>query len=56
MFANVEDEKLYLFTTGYVDWWKEYPGPHVPAPLEVGTAQDTDMVERAKEESSRLPK
>lgn len=49
MFASVEDEKLYLFTTGYVDWWKEYPGPHVPAPLEIGSPRDTDMVERAKE-------
>lgn len=49
MFASVEDEKLYLFTTGYVDWWKEYPGPHVPAPLEIGSARETDIVERAKE-------
>jgi hypothetical protein len=49
MFASVEDQKLYLFTTGYVDWWKEYPGPHVPAPLEIGSAGETDMVERSKE-------
>lgn len=49
MLASVEDEKLYLFTTGYVDWWKEYPGPHVQAPLEVGAAKETDMIERAKE-------
>jgi len=49
MFVNVEDEKLYLFTTGYVSWWKEYPGPHVPAPLEIGSARETDMIERAKE-------
>jgi hypothetical protein len=49
MFANVENEKHYLFTTGYVDWWKEYPGPHVPAPLEIGSPQKTDLIERAKE-------
>lgn len=49
MLASVEDEKLYLFTTGYVDWWKEYPGPHVPAPLEIGSPIETDMVERARE-------
>ena len=49
MFANLEDEKLYLFTTGYVDWWREYPGPHVPAPLEIGSPFRTDMIERAKE-------
>jgi len=49
MFANVEDQKLYLFTTGYVDWWKEYPGPHIPAPLEIGAATKTDMVQSALE-------
>ena len=49
MLANVEDEKTFLFTTGYVKWWKEYPGPHVPAPLEIGSGRDTDVIERAKE-------
>ncbi|SRR5579862_777111 len=49
MLACVEDEKTYLFTTGYVDWWKEYPGPHVPAPLEIAAANDTDIIERARE-------
>lgn len=49
MLANVEDQKLYLFTTGYVDWWKEYPGPHIPAPLEIGAATKADMVQSAQE-------
>jgi len=39
----------YLFTTGYVPYWDEYPGPHVPALLQIGSAGDTDMRERAKE-------
>lgn len=37
------------FSTGYVDWWKEYPGPHIPAPLEIGSANETDLRERSRE-------
>ena len=43
------DDKNYLFTSGYVPWWNEYPGAHIPAPLEIGSARDTNMEERAKE-------
>lgn len=39
----------YLFTSGYVPWWDEYPGPHIPAPLQIGASGDTDIRERAKE-------
>ncbi len=39
----------YLFTSGYVPWWKEYPGPHIPAPIEVGAEGGGDLRERAKE-------
>jgi hypothetical protein len=39
----------YLFTSGYVSWWDEYPGPHIPAPLEIGSCGKTDMRERARE-------
>lgn len=28
--------RRFLFTTGYVPWWEMYPGPHIPAPLEIG--------------------
>ncbi|KAB2912388.1 MAG: helix-turn-helix domain-containing protein [Dechloromonas sp.] len=49
MLASVEDQKLFLFTTGYVDWWREYPGPHIPAPLEIGAATKADMVQSAQE-------
>jgi hypothetical protein len=42
-------DQSYLFTGGYVPWWNEYPGMHIPAPLELGTALPTDMKERAKE-------
>lgn len=46
--CTIEDDH-YLFTTGYVPWWKEYPGPHIPAPLQIGTVSGRDIHERARE-------
>jgi hypothetical protein len=46
--CNVGEES-YLFTSGYVAWWDEYPGPHIPAPLEIGSCGKTDIRERARE-------
>jgi hypothetical protein len=45
----VVGEEYFLFTSGYVEWWKEYPGPHIPAPIEIGSAGPTDMRQRAFE-------
>jgi argonaute-like protein implicated in RNA metabolism and viral defense len=45
---SVGDE-TYLFTSGYVPWWDEYPGPHIPAPLQIGAYGQTDMRQRAQE-------
>jgi hypothetical protein len=42
-------DQSYLFTGGYVPWWNEYPGMHIPAPLEIGSAAPSDMRERSKE-------
>jgi hypothetical protein len=39
----------YLFTSGYIPWWDEYPGPHIPAPLQIGSCGDTDLRQRARE-------
>jgi hypothetical protein len=39
----------FLFTSGYVTWWHEYPGPHIPAPLQIGSSAKTDIFERATE-------
>jgi hypothetical protein len=39
----------YLFTSGFVPWWNEYPGPHIPAPIQIGSAGDTDIRQRAME-------
>lgn len=46
---NGGDSKNYLFTTGYVRSWKEYPGPHIPSPLEIQSAIDSDISERSLE-------
>jgi hypothetical protein len=42
-------DQSYLFTSGYVPWWDEYPGPHIPAPLEIGACGPTDIRQRALE-------
>ncbi|UCI23013.1 hypothetical protein FJ970_32185 (plasmid) [Mesorhizobium sp. B2-1-8] len=39
----------YLYTSGYVPWWDEYPGPHIPAPLQIGSCGPTDIRQRASE-------
>jgi hypothetical protein len=44
--CRVNDDSIYLFTSGYMPEWKTYPGPHVPAPLRLVTTGDVD-VERA---------
>lgn len=41
--------ETYLFTSGFVPWWNEYPGPHIPAPIQIGAAGDTDIRQRAAE-------
>jgi hypothetical protein len=48
-YCRVGGEKSYLFTTGYVEAWGEYPGPHIPAPREVGSVDETDIFERCRE-------
>lgn len=47
--CTVGAQEHYLFTTGYVPYWDEYPGPHVPAPLQIGSAGETDIRARARE-------
>ena len=46
--CTVGDES-YLYTSGYVPWWDEYPGPHIPAPLQIGSCGPTNMRQRASE-------
>jgi hypothetical protein len=47
--CTVGDNQHYLFTTGFIPTWDEYPGPHIPAPLQIGVVGETDIKERARE-------
>jgi hypothetical protein len=47
--CTIGDADHYLFLTGFVPAWDEYPGPHIPAPLHISADGDTDMVQRARE-------
>lgn len=38
-----------MFTSGYVPRGNEYPGPHIPAPIQIGCSGSTDLRQRAKE-------
>ncbi|MES1242757.1 MAG: hypothetical protein ABUT39_14165 [Acidobacteriota bacterium] len=42
-------QDTYLFTSGFVPYWNEYPGPHIPAPVQIGSAGETDLRQRATE-------
>ncbi len=46
--CQIEGES-YLFTSGYVPWWDEFPGAHIPAPMQIGSAGPTDIEARSKE-------
>lgn len=47
--VDVDGRDHYLFTTGFVPWWKEYPGPYIPSPIQFGSVGPTDLKARAKE-------
>jgi hypothetical protein len=42
-------QESFLFTMGYVSWWNEYPGPYIPAPVQIGSCGETDLRQRATE-------
>jgi hypothetical protein len=46
--CQIENE-TYLFTSGYVPWWDEFPGAHIPAPIQIGSAGPTDLEARSRE-------
>ena len=46
--CQIEGES-YLFTSGYIPWWDEFPGAHIPSPIQIGSAGDTDIEARARE-------
>lgn len=47
--CSVNDASSYLFTTGYMQELHTYPGPHIPAPVEIRSDRAID-IERASRE------
>jgi argonaute-like protein implicated in RNA metabolism and viral defense len=47
--CSIGESDHYLFTTGFVPAWNQYPGPHIPAPLKIGVDGSGDVQERARE-------
>jgi hypothetical protein len=47
--CTVNEDATYLFTTGYMDDLKTYPGPHIPVPIKVVVDKDADVNQIASE-------
>lgn len=41
--CTVNDDAFYLFTTGYMEDLKTYPGPHIPVPFRIKTDAKSDI-------------
>lgn len=47
--VEIENSRHFLFTSGFVDDWESYPGPHIPSPLELDFGLCSDPILCAKE-------
>jgi hypothetical protein len=47
--CTVNESASYLFTTGYMPELNTYPGPHIPAPVEIRSDQSIDMEHAARD-------
>jgi len=47
--CTVNESVSYLFTTGYMPELNTYPGPHIPAPVEIRSDQPIDMERAARD-------
>jgi hypothetical protein len=41
--CQVNRSAAYLYTTGFIPEWRTYPGPHIPAPIQLRTDKDSDV-------------
>lgn len=56
-FCTINDQTRLLYTTGVYRPWGTYPGPHIPAPLEiVAPGIESDALRRVSEETLGLTK
>jgi len=49
MFCRVNEDTVFLYTTGYIPEWGTYPGPHIPAPIQLVCGQDSDILQVASD-------
>ena len=47
--CRINDDATYLFTTGYIEEWKTYPGVHIPMPLQIVTDDTTNLLRAASD-------
>ncbi|WP_029585865.1 hypothetical protein [Bradyrhizobium sp. URHD0069] len=47
--CSVNDASSYLFTTGYMQELNTYPGPHIPAPVEIRSDRAIDIERVSKD-------
>lgn len=47
--CSIGDDAYFLFTTGFIPQWSEYPGPHIPTPLQLGSVSGSEILDRARE-------
>ena len=47
--CRINDDATYLFTTGYIEEWKTYPGVHIPMPLQIVAEESTNILRAASD-------
>ena len=48
-FCQINRANTYLYTTGFIPEWGTYPGPHIPAPIEIVASHGTDVHQIAQD-------
>jgi hypothetical protein len=49
MFCRVNEDAVFLYTTGYIPEWGTYPGPHIPAPIQLVCGENSDILRVASD-------
>lgn len=47
--CTINNQSAYLFTTGYMEELKTYPGPHIPVPIKIVVDSNADIHQIASE-------
>lgn len=49
LMCEVNSDSTYLFTTGFIGDIETYPGPHIPAPLQLKSPMQVDLLRAAED-------